>query len=119
MSDTWPAGVGGPVSDVETPALVLDIDAFARNLEAMQAELSGSGVALRAHGKAHKCPEIAKRQVAAGAVGICCQKVSEAEAFVDAGIGSVLVSNEIVAPSKLARLAELARRAVRCSRSSR
>ncbi len=111
MIDTRPARDGTPIAEIETPALVLDVDAFTRNLETMQAELSGSGVALRAHGKAHKCPEIAKRQVAAGAVGICCQKVSEAEAFVDAGIGSVLVSNEVVAPSKLARLAELARRA--------
>ncbi len=71
----------------------------------------GSGVALRPHAKSHKCPEIAKRQVALGAVGICCQKVDEAAAFVEAGIRDVLVTNEIVTATKLARLAGLARTA--------
>lgn len=111
MIDTRPAAAGVPIAEVETPALVLDMPAFTRNLERMQAELTGSGVALRAHGKAHKCPEIARRQVALGAVGVCCQKVSEAEIFVDAGIESVAVTNEVVAAAKLARLAALARRA--------
>ena len=68
-------------------------------------------VRVRAHAKSHKCPEIGKRQVAAGAVGLCCQKVSEAEAMVDGGIGDVLVSNEVVGAVKLDRLAALARRA--------
>jgi len=111
MTNNRPAHAGMPVAEVDTPALALDMPAFTRNLEKMQAELAGSGVALRAHGKAHKCPDIAKRQIALGAVGVCCQKVSEAEVFVDAGIGSVLVTNEIVAAAKLARLAALARRA--------
>lgn len=111
MIDTRPARAGIPIEEVDTPALVLDLPVFTRNLEKMQAELTGSGVALRAHGKAHKCPEIAKRQIALGAVGVCCQKVSEAEVFVDAGVESILASNEIIAPAKLARLAELARRA--------
>ena len=86
MIDTRPARAGIPIEEVDTPALVLDLPVFTRNLEKMQAELTGSGVALRAHGKAHKCPEIAKRQIALGAVGVCCQKVSEAEVFVDAGV---------------------------------
>jgi D-serine deaminase-like pyridoxal phosphate-dependent protein len=111
MIDDRPARAGTPIAAVDTPALVLDMPAFTRNLERMQAELTGSGVALRAHGKAHKCPDIAKRQIALGAVGVCCQKVSEAEVFVDAGIDSVVVTNEIVAVAKLARLAALARRA--------
>jgi D-serine deaminase-like pyridoxal phosphate-dependent protein len=68
----------------------------------------GSGLALRPHAKSHKCPDIAKAQVARGAVGICCQKVDEAAAFVAAGIADVLVTNEIVAPSKIDRLAALA-----------
>jgi D-serine deaminase-like pyridoxal phosphate-dependent protein len=68
-------------------------------------------VRVRAHAKTHKCPEIAKRQVAMGAVGVCCQKVSEAEALVAGGITDVLVSNEIVGAQKLERLAALARRA--------
>ena len=66
---------------------------------------------VRAHAKTHKCPEIGKRQIAAGAVGVCCQKVSEAEAMVEGGIGDVLVSNEIVGARKLERLAALAKRA--------
>lgn len=99
------------LAEVETPALILDLEAFERNLAAMQAELAGTGVALRAHAKAHKCAEIAKRQIAAGAVGVCCQKVSEAAAMVDGGVGNVLVSNEIVSPTKLARLCALARKA--------
>lgn len=111
MIDDCPARAGIPIAGVDTPALVLDLPAFTRNLERMQTELAGFGVALRAHGKAHKCPEIAKRQIALGAVGVCCQKVSEAEVFVDAGIESILLSNEIIAPAKLERLAELARRA--------
>jgi D-serine deaminase-like pyridoxal phosphate-dependent protein len=70
-----------------------------------------AGLRLRPHAKAHKCPAIAAMQVARGAVGVCCQKTDEAAAFVDAGIGDVLVTNEVVAPAKLARLAVLARRA--------
>jgi D-serine deaminase-like pyridoxal phosphate-dependent protein len=68
-------------------------------------------VRVRAHAKTHKCPEIGKRQIAAGAVGVCCQKVSEAEAMVDGGIKDVLVSNEIVGATKIERLAALAKRA--------
>ena len=75
------------------------------------ADLVKGRVRVRAHAKTHKCPEIAKRQVAAGAVGVCCQKVSEAEAMVEGGIADVLVSNEIVGARKLERLAALAKRA--------
>ena len=98
------------LEDVDTPALILDLDAFEANLKRL-AEAVGRRVRVRAHAKTHKCPEIGKRQVAAGAVGLCCQKVSEAEAMVDGGIGDVLVSNEIVGARKLERLAALARRA--------
>jgi D-serine deaminase-like pyridoxal phosphate-dependent protein len=100
------------LEDIDTPALVLDLDAFEYNLNHMANEIRPTGLVLRPHGKAHKCAEIARRQIALGAVGICAQKVSEAEAFVDAGIGNVLVSNEVIAPAKLDRLAALARRAV-------
>jgi len=106
-----PARLGSPVSTIETPALVLDIDAFERNLDLMANAVRGSGLALRPHAKSHKCPDIAKAQIARGAVGICCQKVDEAAAFVAAGIANVLVTNEIVAPAKIARLAALARAA--------
>ncbi len=105
-----PAKVGDRLDDVDTPALILDLDAFEKNIQTLNAAV-GKRVRVRAHAKTHKCPEIAKRQVAAGAVGVCCQKVSEAEALVEGGIGDVLVSNEVVGASKVRRLAELSRRA--------
>ena len=111
MPQTPPARVGDAADAIDTPALVLELDAFEANLARMAAFVRGSRVRLRPHAKSHKCPEIAKRQVALGAVGICAQKTSEAEAFVDAGIGDVLVSNEVVGRAKLDRLARLAKRA--------
>ncbi|MFP5460634.1 MAG: DSD1 family PLP-dependent enzyme [Gammaproteobacteria bacterium] len=104
-----PAAPGDPLEAVDTPALLLDLDAFEANLQAVHSFVAARGGRVRAHGKAHKCPEIARRQVAAGAVGLCCQKVGEAEVFVRAGIRDVLVSNVIVGESKARRLAELAR----------
>ncbi len=106
-----PARQGDALDDVDTPALVLDLDVFEANLLAVQQAASNAGVALRPHAKAHKTPEIAARQQAAGAVGVCCQKVSEAEVFVAAGIRDVLVANEVVGARKLSRLAALARTA--------
>jgi D-serine deaminase-like pyridoxal phosphate-dependent protein len=111
MAQRPPARTGDAVAAIDTPALVVDLDAFERNLELMANAVRGAGVALRPHAKSHKCPDIALAQIARGAVGICCQKVDEAAAFVDAGIRDVLVTNEVVAPGKLARLAALARRA--------
>ncbi len=108
---TPPARPGDAVDDIDTPALVVDLDAFERNLDLMANAVRGAGIALRPHGKAHKCPEIALAQLERGAVGICCQKVGEAEAFVAAGVGDVLVTNEIVGGSKLARLAAMAKKA--------
>jgi D-serine deaminase-like pyridoxal phosphate-dependent protein len=106
-----PARIGDPLEAVEPPALVVDLDAFEHNLDLMANAVRGSGLALRPHAKSHKCPDIAKAQIARGAVGICCQKVDEAAAFVAAGIADVLVTNEIVVPSKIARLATLAQSA--------
>ena len=111
MPQTPPARVGDPIDAIDTPALVLELDAFEANLARMADFVRGSRVRLRPHAKSHKCPEIAKRQIALGAVGICAQKTSEAEAFVDAGVGDVLVSNEVVGRAKLDRLARLAKRA--------
>ena len=106
-----PASIGQRLEEVDTPALLLDLDAFEKNLFTLQSSLKGSAVRVRPHAKTHKCPEIARRQIAAGAVGVCCQKVSEAEAMVEGGVGDVLVSNEVVGAQKIARLAELSRRA--------
>ena len=102
---------GDPLGSIDTPSLILDLDAFEDNLRTMQVLAERHGVALRPHAKAHKCPEIAIRQVALGASGICCQKVSEAVPFVAAGVRDVLISNEVVGAPKLALLARLARQA--------
>jgi D-serine deaminase-like pyridoxal phosphate-dependent protein len=110
MSQRPPAAIGQRLEEIDTPALVLDLDAFEANLATLNRAVGGR-VRVRAHAKTHKCPEIARRQIAAGAVGVCCQKVSEAEALVDGGVQDVLVSNEIVGAPKIARLAELSRRA--------
>ncbi|MDA8110593.1 MAG: DSD1 family PLP-dependent enzyme [Betaproteobacteria bacterium] len=99
------------LEDVDTPALVLELDAFERNLGRMAAALAGRGVRLRPHAKTHKCPTIARRQLLAGAAGVCCQTVAEAEAMVDGGIADVLVTNEVVGAPKLERLAAIARAA--------
>jgi 3-hydroxy-D-aspartate aldolase len=105
-----PAAVGMRLEEVDTPALILDLDAFETNIRRLNESVAGR-VRVRAHAKTHKCPEIGKRQVAAGAVGVCCQKVSEAEAMVEGGIRDVLVSNELIGARKLERLAALAKRA--------
>ncbi|AYD62507.1 DSD1 family PLP-dependent enzyme [Achromobacter sp. B7] len=104
-----PAQPGDPLARVDTPSLVLDLGPFEANLRAMQAWADRHEVALRPHAKAHKCPEIARRQLALGARGICCQKVSEALPFVAAGIHDIHISNEVVGPAKLALLGQLAR----------
>ncbi len=106
-----PATIGDSVAQVETPALVVDLDALEANLDTMAGAVAASGLRLRPHAKSHKCPALATMQILRGAVGVCCQKTDEAAAFVDAGVGDVLVTNEVIAPAKLARLAALARRA--------
>ncbi len=106
-----PARIGMPLEKVDTPALLIDLDAFERNLNKMAATISKTGVRMRPHAKTHKCPVIALRQMALGAVGVCCQKVGEAEAMVFGGVSDVYVSNEIVGISKVERLVALARQA--------
>ena len=103
--------IGTPVREIETPALIVDLDVMEENLALMAKRLEGTGVRLRAHAKTHKSPWLASKQVALGAVGVCCQKVSEAEVMVEGGIENVLVSSEVTAASKLRRLAALARHA--------
>jgi D-serine deaminase-like pyridoxal phosphate-dependent protein len=106
----WPAQPGDPVAAIDTPALVVDLDALARNIAALAAFARGRGVRLRPHAKTHKCAAIAKLQIDAGAVGVCAQKVGEAEALADGGIGDIFISNEVVDAAKLARVAQLAGR---------
>jgi D-serine deaminase-like pyridoxal phosphate-dependent protein len=104
MTDT-PASIGDTIDRIDTPALIVDLDAFESNLGALAAFARDSGVRLRPHAKTHKCALIAMKQIAAGAVGQCCQKVGEAEALVAGGVRDVLVTNEIVDRRKLERLA--------------
>ena len=99
------------IDEVDTPALIVDLDAFESNLQAMMESVRGSGVRVRPHAKTHKCPEIARRQIELGAVGVCCQKTAEAEALVDGGIGDVLITNEVVGMQKARRIAALGARA--------
>jgi D-serine deaminase-like pyridoxal phosphate-dependent protein len=104
-----PAEPGMSVDDIDTPALVLDLDAFHANLDLMANFAARAGVRVRPHAKTHKSPVIAKLQIARGAVGQCVQKVAEAEILVWGGVANILVSNEVVSPRKLARLAALSR----------
>ena len=111
MNSNWiPARVGDALMDVDTPALILDLDRFEANLVRLMNAVKGFNVAVRPHAKSHKCVEIARRQVAAGAIGICCQKTSEAEPFLAGGIVDVLITNEVVGEQKTLQLAQLAAR---------
>lgn len=110
MEHSPPATVGMPLAEVDTPALLVDLDAFEANLRLMQQATANLPVQVRTHAKTHKCPTIALAQIAHGAVGVCCQKVSEAEAMVDGGVEDVLISNEVVGAVKLRRVAALAHR---------
>ena len=101
--------MGDGVASIDTPALVIDLDAMERNLATMATFARSHGVRLRPHAKMHKCAAIARLQMAAGAVGMCVQKTSEAEALAAAGIADLYISNEVIAPAKLARVAALAR----------
>jgi D-serine deaminase-like pyridoxal phosphate-dependent protein len=102
--------VGGPVSAIDTPSLVLNMDVLTRNLHRMAAFARKHEVRWRAHAKTHKSSALARLQLQAGAVGVCVQKTSEAEAMVAGGVHDVYISNEVIAPAKLARVAALAHR---------
>ena len=109
MLQSPPALPGMLEDEIDTPALVIDLDAFEFNLDRMAALLAPTGVKLRAHAKTHKSPVIAKLQIARGAVGNCVQKVAEAEILAWGGVPDILVSNEVVGAAKLARLCALTR----------
>ena len=99
------------VEDLDTPVLLVDRGALARNVARMAALAAGAGLACRPHAKAHKCPQVARLQVEAGAAGVCCAKLGEAEVMAAAGIGDVLVTTPVVGRSKAARLVQAAREA--------
>ncbi|HWI50636.1 MAG TPA: DSD1 family PLP-dependent enzyme [Symbiobacteriaceae bacterium] len=95
--------------ELETPALIVDLDILEHNIAAMAAAARAGGVTLRPHIKTHKTPAIAHKQMAAGAVGICCATLGEAEVMVAAGLPDILITRAVVGPSKVARLCALAR----------
>jgi D-serine deaminase-like pyridoxal phosphate-dependent protein len=99
--------VGQSATDIDTPALVLDLDAMQRNLRSMQAFATQHGVRLRPHAKMHKSGQLALLQMQAGAVGVCVQKTSEAQALAFSGVTNIYVSNQVIAPAKCAQLAQL------------
>ena len=104
-------GRQGSRADLNTPVLVLDIDALDRNIASMAALVASRGVGLRPHAKTHKSVAIAKRQVAAGALGLCCAKIGEAEVLADGGIEGLLITSPVAAPAAVVRLAALAKHA--------
>jgi 3-hydroxy-D-aspartate aldolase len=109
-----PALPGMAEADIQTPCLIVDLDAFERNVKRMRERCERMGVRHRVHGKMHKSVDVARVQMTlGGAVGVCCQKVSEAEAFVRGGIMDVLVSNQVRDPAKIDRLARLPLRGAR------
>ena len=95
--------------ELDTPALLVDLDAMEANLAAMQSVVSRNGIASRPHAKTHKCPQIARLQIGSGAVGICTAKVSEAEVMLEHGIESVLMTTSNVTPFKIERAMHLRR----------
>lgn len=103
-----PAKPGMDAADIQTPALVLDLDALERNIKKMGDYAKAHGMRHRAHGKMHKSVDVLKLQMdLGGAIGVCCQKVSEAEVFARAGIKEILVSNQVRDPGKINRLVQL------------
>src|SRR3984893_1184846 len=105
MTINIPATVGMPVEDLDTPCLLVELDAFERNVAKLAKFIKDNGLRHRAHAKTHKSSDIAIYQIEkGGAWGICCQKVSGGEAVLTAGFRDVLVANEVVSPKKIERL---------------
>src|SRR5947208_3975263 len=98
------------LSEIDTPALLLELDAMERNLAKMAGFFSAGTTKLRPHYKNHKCPALARRQIQAGAIGMTCATLSEAEALVANGIQKILISSEIAGGRKIRRFVELASR---------
>lgn len=102
---------GTHYSELDTPALIIDLDRLQNNINRMAYFFSDRPTALRPHAKTHKCPEIARRQIAAGAIGITCAKTSEAQMLVEGGIHDILIANQVIGHTKIDRLTDLASRA--------
>src|SRR5881227_1066658 len=100
--------IGQSKSALDTPALLVDLNVMEANIARIAATCRAHGVGWRPHSKAHKTPEIAQKQIAAGAIGVTCAKLGEAEVMAAAGIRDILIANQIVGPIKSARLVQLA-----------
>jgi D-serine deaminase-like pyridoxal phosphate-dependent protein len=101
--------VGTSVEDLDTPALIVDLDTLDSNIAVLSGLLGERGVSWRPHAKAHKSPAVAHRLLAAGAIGLTCAKLAEAEVYAAAGVRDILIANQVIGPIKARRLAELAR----------
>jgi len=97
--------------DIPTPALLLDLDAFEDNINKMASHVKSRGKAFRPHGKTHKCPEVARALIKAGAIGCCAARLSEAEVFAASGIPGLLITTAVIGRDKIARAIALANRA--------
>ena len=95
--------------EIDTPALLLDLDIMERNLSKMARFFSAGRTKLRPHYKNHKCPALAHRQIDAGAIGMTCATLAEAEALVSSGITNILISSELAGDRKIGRFVDLAR----------
>jgi D-serine deaminase-like pyridoxal phosphate-dependent protein len=100
-------GRQGSRGELNTPALVIELSALKRNIAAMAAFAKAKGLALRPHAKTHKSLEIAKLQMAAGAAGVCCAKLGEAEALAEGGVQTILITSPVIAPQTIERLMAL------------
>ena len=110
MSEAHPdIFIGIPKEEIDTPALLIDLDVFEANIRTMADFFKTVNAELRPHAKTHKTPIIAHKQLEAGAIGITCAKLGEAEAMVHAGIRDVLIANQVVGSQKIARLINLSK----------
>jgi len=109
--DTQAQWIGARKEEIDTPALLVDLDALDRNIASMAALAANTGVQIRPHVKTHKSPLIAQRQIASGAVGVCCAKIGEAEVMVAGGVPDVYVTTAASTPEKIRRLIALTRHA--------
>src|SRR4030042_1748189 len=108
MNSHW---IGSTVEELDTPALVVDLEKMERNIASIVSTLRDLRVGWRPHVKCHKSPDTALRLVTAGAIGITCAKLGEAEVMADAGLDNILIANQVVGPVKMRRLVALRRRA--------
>jgi D-serine deaminase-like pyridoxal phosphate-dependent protein len=102
-------GLGAHINELNTPTLLVDLKALEKNIETMAKYIRGVPAELRPHEKTHKCPIIAHKQLTAGAIGITCAKLGEAEAMAAAGIKDILIANQVVGEPKVTRLVNLAK----------